>query len=167
MDSTHTDTAALAAQVQRLLDIEAVRHLIATYARGADRRNDPEIMGPLFSEDAVWECEGFGHHEGRAAIAAGLAETGRRDITWTLHYLVSPIVHIGDDARSGEAHYYLWELANMRGGDGAPRACWVGGTYDTQLVKHDERWYFSHMRLNLALVAPYDRGWSEGPLQPF
>ena len=72
-------------KVQRLLDIEEVKMLIATYAKGADRKNDPEIMGPLFSDDAVWQCEGFGRHEGREAIAKALGETGQTDITWTLH----------------------------------------------------------------------------------
>jgi len=99
---------SLEQKVQRLLDIEEVKNLIATYARGADRQNDPEIMAPLFSEDAVWECEGFGRYQGRAAIAAGLAETGQRDITWTLHYMISPTVQINDDATTGTGHYYLW-----------------------------------------------------------
>jgi len=75
---------SLEQKVQRLLDIEEVKNLIATYARGADRQNDPEIMAPLFSEDAVWECEGFGRYEGREEIARALGETGQTDITWTL-----------------------------------------------------------------------------------
>ncbi|MDF1817064.1 MAG: nuclear transport factor 2 family protein [Immundisolibacteraceae bacterium] len=158
---------SLEQKVQRLLDIEEVKNLIATYARGADRQNDPEIMAPLFSEDAVWECEGFGRYQGRAAIAAGLAETGQRDITWTLHYMISPTVQINDDATTGNGHYYLWELANMRGESGNIEACWAGGTYDVELIKRDDRWFFHFMRLNLKLIAPYDKGWKDGPIQSF
>lgn len=154
-------------KVQKLLDIEAVKNLIATYARGADRRNDPEIMGPLFSDDAVWECEGFGRYRGRQAIAAGLAETAQRDITWTLHYMVSPTVEIDDSGDTGSGHYYLWELAKMRGESGNIEACWAGGTYDVELVKQDGRWLFSYMRLNLKLIAPYEKGWKDGPIQSF
>ena len=154
-------------KVQQLLDIEAVKNLIATYARGADRNNDPEIMAPLFSDDAVWECEGFGRYQGREAIANGLSETGQNDITWTLHYMISPTVQINDDGLSGSGHYYLWELANMRGQSGSIEACWAGGTYDVELVKRGERWFFHHMRLNLKLITPYDKGWKDGPIQSF
>ena len=44
---------SLGQKVQRLLDIEEVKNLIATYPKGADCRNDAKIMGPLFTEDAV------------------------------------------------------------------------------------------------------------------
>ncbi len=154
-------------KVQRLLDIEEVKNMIATYARGADRKNDPEIMGPLFSEDGVWECKGFGRHQGREEIARALSETGQRDITWTLHYMISPTVKINPDGTTGTAHFYLWELANMRGKSGNIEACWAGGTYDVDLVKPDDRWYFHHTRLNLKLIVPYDKGWANGPLQDF
>jgi len=158
---------SLEQKVQRLLDIEEVKNMIATYARGADRNNDPEIMGPLFSPDAMWECEGFGRHEGRDEIARALGETGQNDITWTLHYMISPTVQINPDASTGIAHYYLWELANMRGESGNIEACWAGGTYDVELIKLEERWYFHRMRLNLKLVTPYDKGWKDGPIQSF
>jgi hypothetical protein len=55
---------ALAAQLRQLQDLEAIRGLIGRYAIGADRKNDPVIMGPLFADDGVWECEGFGRFEG-------------------------------------------------------------------------------------------------------
>ena len=81
--------------------------------------------------------------------------------------MISPAVTINDDTETGTANYYLWELANMRGQSGEIKACWVGGTYDVDLIKRDGRWYFHHMRLNLKLVAPYDKGWEDGPLQDF
>ncbi|RLA54194.1 MAG: hypothetical protein DRR42_02645 [Gammaproteobacteria bacterium] len=81
----------LESKVQRLLDIEEVKTLIATYARSADQRNDPVIIGPFFSEDAVWECDSFGRYEGRDVIANSPGEIGQKDITWTLHYMISPI----------------------------------------------------------------------------
>ena len=154
-------------KVQRLLDIEEVKNMIATYARGADRNNDPEIMGPLFSDDAVWECEGFGRYEGGETIASALGKLGQTDITWTLHYMISPTVKINDDGVTGTAHFYLWELANMRGKSGNIEACWTGGTYDVELVKRDGRWLFQHTRLNLKLATPYSKGWADGPIQEF
>jgi len=46
----------------------------------------------VFSEDAVWECDGFGRYEGRDVIANSPGEIGQKDITWTLHYMISPIL---------------------------------------------------------------------------
>ena len=56
-------------RITRLEDIEAIKGLITTYAQGADRNNDPAILAPLYTEDAVWEAEGFGRHEGIEAIS--------------------------------------------------------------------------------------------------
>ncbi len=61
---------------QRLHRIEArfaIGDLVARYAAGADRRNDPAMMAPLFAPDATWSSEGFATLAGRAAIARGRA----------------------------------------------------------------------------------------------
>ena len=118
-----------------MLDTEEVKNQIATYAKGADCRNDAKIMGPLFSEDAVWECEGFGRYEGREEIAENPGWARRTAVTWTLHYMISPIVKINPDAEIGTTTYYLWELANMLGKSGEIEACCVGGNYKVDLVK--------------------------------
>ena len=49
------DVQQLAARVQRLEDIEAIKLLIVRYAQGADRGNDTDIMLPLFADDGVWD----------------------------------------------------------------------------------------------------------------
>ena len=155
-------------KVQRLLDIEEIKNLLATYAKGADLKNDPQIMGPMFASDAVWECPAFDmRFEGRDAIAKGVSDAAQTDILWTLHYMVSPMVEVNLDAASGTMSWYLWELANMRGNSGEVEPVWVGGTYDSDVVKVDGAWYFSHVTLDLKLVAPFDKGWGEGPLPEF
>jgi len=32
-------------------------------------------------------------------------------------------------------------------------------------VKRDDRWFFHRMRLNLKLIAPYDKGWKDVPIK--
>ena len=96
-----------------------------------------------------------------------LAGLARRQFTWTLHYMFSPMVKINPDAETGTTTYYLWELANMRGKSGEIESCWVGGNYEVDLVKRENRWYFHQMRLLLKLVAPYGKGWAQAPVQEF
>jgi uncharacterized protein (TIGR02246 family) len=156
-----TQLAALAAQLRRLQDLEAIRGLIGRYAIGADRKNDPAIMAPLFAEDGVWECEGFSRFEGRETIAQALSETAQKQILWTLHYMVSPTVEVDGDSAQGS--WYLWELATVAAADGEPRSVWCGGTYDATFTCRDGRWYFHHVRLNIRLSTPFDRPWGLEP----
>lgn len=156
-----TQLAALAAQLRRMQGLEAIRNLIGRYAIGADRKNDPAIMGPLFAEDGVWECEGFGRFEGRETIARTLSETAQKQILWTLHYMVSPTIEVNGDSAQGS--WYLWELATVAVADGEPRSVWCGGTYDATFTCRDGRWYFHHVRLNIRLSTPFDRPWGLEP----
>lgn len=151
--------ASFAERIGRLEDIEAIRAMVATYALGADRNNDPAILGPLFAADAEWICEGFGHYRGRAEIADELARIGREGIRWSLHYMVSPLVELAADGHSAHCHWYLWELARV--GDGT--ANWIGGWYESTLQKNDGKWGFSHVRLHLKLMSPHAEGWKTLP----
>ena len=58
----------LDARLRDIEDREAITTLIVHYARACDRGNDPSLLERLFTEDAVWECEGFGRYEGRARL---------------------------------------------------------------------------------------------------
>ncbi|MBM3518297.1 MAG: hypothetical protein FJX56_10625, partial [Alphaproteobacteria bacterium] len=46
--------AALEERITRLEDIEAIKRMLARYAQGADRNNDPNVLRELYTEDAVW-----------------------------------------------------------------------------------------------------------------
>jgi hypothetical protein len=152
----------LAARLQRLEDIEAVKWLIVQYARGADRNNDVDVMLPLFADDAIWDAgERFGRYEGKEAIRQFLLGSGSF-IGWTLHYMVSPAVKIADDGKTAQAFWYLWETANMPSSTThEPVAMWIGGTYDTTLIKEDGAWKFKHVNLNIKLLSPYTEGWAK------
>lgn len=140
---------------------EAIRDQVARYALGADRRNDPEIMGPLFAPDASWEAAGFGLLRGRAAIAEGLADIGRRQMLWTTHFMVSPLVELDEDAAGARCRWYLWELAKMDDGDGQPRDRWIAGFYDSRLAPFGDAWLFTSVVLDLRLMADTGAPWKE------
>lgn len=149
----------VAQRLDRLESAEAIRTLIARYAQGADRRNDPAVMATLFHEDAVWEAEGFSRYEGRDAIAAGLAEVARTDILWTIHFMVSPEIEIDASDDRARCHWYLWELATMREDGAGARDTWLGGWYESVAERRDGRWAFSHVALSLRLRGRADPPW--------
>lgn len=141
-----------AERLDRIESIEAIRAMVARYAIGADRRNDPEIMGPLFADDAVWEAEGFARHVGREAIAKGLAAIAADRILWTIHYMVSPLIELGADGAGARCRWHLWELATMRCEDDAVSDNWLGGWYDARLTKAVEGWFFTSVVLDVRLT---------------
>jgi hypothetical protein len=161
--SKHSEARAdLAARIQRLEDIEAIREVIVRYAQGADRGNDVEILVPLFTDDAVWDAgERFGRYDGKAAIRDFLAGSASF-IGWTLHYMVSPSIKIADDGKTAHAFWYLWETANMpHSQTRETEAMWIGGTYDTTLSKENGAWKFKNVNLNIRLLSPYTEGWAK------
>lgn len=161
-------TDDLAGRLARLESLEAIRDLIAGYARGADRNNDPAIMAPLFAPDATWAAKGFGPFKGRDAIAEGLAATGRTDILWSLHYMISPLVELAAHGRTATGTWYLWELATMPGKTtDQPDSIWVGGTYRADFRQHDGRWYFQNVWLDIRLATPFEEAWGGRPLRRF
>lgn len=152
--------ASLDLRLRRVEACEAIRKLIAAYAVGADRKNDPAILGPLFSEQAEWQLDGVAHLVGRDAIADGLSQIARTYVTWSLHYMVSPLIDLADDALSATCRWYLWELATMKQDDGTEADNWYGGWYDSRLSVHDGVWLFDHVRLDPRIDSPNATPWT-------
>ena len=84
---------------QELEDKARIERLFCTYADACDEGYDPELLGPLFTEDAVWAATSetgtsdFGVYEGRAAIKEHFAGTGER-IPLSHHIAMSPQIDI-------------------------------------------------------------------------
>ena len=159
----------LAARIQRLEDIHAINNLIVTYARASDRHNDPDLMVPLFTEDGALDVgSGYGRFQGHDVLRAFFLETPKI-ISFSLHYMISPQIEIGEDGRSARAFWYLWEPASMPDpATGREEAVWIGGTYDADLVKVDDgRWLFKEIRLKMEFMSPYGEGWARRPWHDF
>jgi len=137
----------------RLTRLEAraeISDLVARYAHGADRKNDPAILGPLFAEDATWSAEGFAALEGRAAIASGLAALAEGRVLWSIHYMISPLIEIAADCATACCHWYLWELCTMAEA-ARPTDSWFGGWYDSELRRTEEGWRFTRVVLDVRI----------------
>ena len=158
----------LAARVQALEDIEAIKNLFVFYAQGSDDLNDPDVMVPLFTEDGVFEVgSGYGTYVGHAAIREFL-EGAPNIIKWSLHYLISPHVVLSDDGKSAKVFAYLWELANMTNNSGELEPMLIGGTYRNDAVKLENgEWKFSTVRLHMDIMSPFYEGWVKRPFHDF
>jgi hypothetical protein len=155
-------------RLQRLEDIEAIKQLIARYATAADHNGDPEMMAPLFTADAVWNCEGIGRFETRDGIAQGLRQVSTEGISWALHYMTQPIIEIAADGKSANGEYYLWELAKVMPEDGGPaQDTWIGGWYESKFRKEGDSWLFAHIELILKLLSGTDKPSWETPIPPW
>lgn len=142
-------------RIDRLESIEEIKKMIGLYARAGDAKNDPKIFGKLLSEDAVWECEGFGRFEGRETILRELSGVAQERILWALHFMTTPIVEIGADGTSATAFWYLWETAKARESAGAEaKSTWIGGWYESKLARRGGKWKWTYIRLFLKLFSP-------------
>lgn len=151
---------SLELRLRRVEASEAIRKLIATYAVGADRKNDPAILAPLFSHAAEWQLDGVAHLVGRDVIAEGLSQIAQTYVTWSIHYMVSPLIDLADDALSATCRWYLWELATMKQDDGTEADTWYGGWYDSRLSEYDGVWLFDHVRLEPQIDSPNANPWA-------
>jgi len=153
------ESSSLDLRLRRVEACEAIRKLIAIYAIGADRGNDPAILGPLFSSDAVWEADGVARLTGRLAIAEGLSKLAATFVTWSLHYMVSPLIELDDDARTATCRWYLWELCTMGQAAGGAADTWYGGWYDSRLSLHEGMWLFDWVKLDPRIASPNETSW--------
>jgi len=139
-------------QLQRLLDIEAIKQLKARYFRAIDTK-DWEGFGEVFSADAVLEVPEVDMVvRGRADIVAAVSNalTGAR----TVHQGHMPEIEItgADTARGTWAmfDYVEWSVAEI--GD---RVGLQGfGHYREEYVRTDGQWCISWTRLERLRVDP-------------
>lgn len=135
-------------KIDWLVAREKIRDVITKYARGGDNYNDPDVFRDLFTEDAIWECEGFGRYEGKDLILSELARIGREEIVWSLHFPVSPLIEISDYGMSAHGFWWLWELLTIRE-DAVEKNKWLGANYDCDFVHEADGWKMKHLVLNI------------------
>lgn len=142
-------------QIQRLYSFEDIRNIIAQYGLGADRLNDPDILGPLFAKDAIWRCEGFGEFKGRKAIKHALRSIAETRILWSFHAMATPWINVCEKNLTATAKWALWELSKVTDDSGHSQDSIMAGFYDTRLVHEESRWLIKHMDLKICLQSPY------------
>jgi len=160
LEELSATVALLTEEVDRLRANDALRDLIVSYARACDRGNDPVLLRPLFTDDATWECKGFGRHEGGDTVVKALHAIAGNSILWSLHNMISPQIVLDADGQGATLFWYLWEAATLpHDKTDEPEAHWIGGTYDARARKVDGKWKFCAVELKLNLASPGTELW--------
>lgn len=154
------EMAALRGEVDSLRSRAAIHDLIIGYARACDVGNDPVRLRPMFTDDATWECKGFGRFVGGDECALGLKAVAGEKIWWSLHNMISPQITMDRSGEEASGFWYLWEAATLPDEhSGVATAHWIGATYHTRMRRVAGAWRFSMVELRLDMVSPFGRGW--------
>jgi len=142
--------------IQRLLDIEAIKALKARYCWYCDDSEQYHRFPELFTEDAIFIEEPVDHLEGRAAIAEWNVEYADT-VAWSRHYAVTPLIEIADD---GESAHGRWQalLMSIQLVDDAEQMLWASGTYVEEYRKVNDEWLFSRIHAAGRWMTSFDEG---------
>lgn len=151
----------LALRVARLEAAEQIRRLKLQYAVACDDNYRPDVIAPMFTEDALWDGgERWGRYEGREAIRNFFAGTSQT-ITFALHLMIGGDIDVNDTATSATGFWQLYEPVAISDESDSFSAV-MAGTYNDEYQLTDDGWKFSVVRLNWAMQARLDRGWHDG-----
>jgi len=145
----------LAAKIQRLDDIEAIRNLKAKYCAFCDDGYNADGIASCFVEDGIWDGGVRGTYEGREAIRSFFS-TGTSRITFAVHNVLNPIIEVDGD--TAHASWYLFQPCTEAG-----QAYWVSGVYQDDYVKVNGQWFFKHLRVTFNFWTPFEQGWAKQP----
>ena len=140
--------------LQRLLDIEAIKALKARYCWYCDDPDQHHRFPELFTDDAVFIEEPIDHLVGRDAITEWNEEYSRTCI-WSRHYAVSPLIDIDGDTASGRWQALLLSVQLI---DGAEQMLWASGTYTEEYRRVDGQWLFSRVHAAGRWMTSFDEG---------
>jgi SnoaL-like protein len=144
----------IAKRIQVLEDIEAIRKLKARYCAACDDDHNPEKLGELFTEDAVWEASSMGRAEGRVAIQTLLGDLGKSGVIRnSAHNVFNPLIDVTGDTARG--HWRLIMLYTGIHPDGTLHYSRIIGWYREQYARVHGQWQFTHLYCQVEESAPY------------
>jgi len=156
--------AVLEQRLQRAESVLEIMDLKARYGELADARYGPggvverealeriaDRIVLLFCEDAVWDGgRALGVCRGRPAIRERFLEP---TLSFSWHYFVKPRIEVDGETARG-----TWDiLAPCSDREGRPM--WMAGLEADEYRRVDGRWLHSRMALEVAFMAPHERGW--------
>ena len=143
----------------RLEDVEAIKNLKARYAYYCDHGYDADGMASLFVEDSLWTSNSFGTYQGRAAIHEFQSKISS-EILWALHFMICPVVDVGDDGQTATGTFYLIEFATMtRPGGDEKDAVVMSAVYTDKFVRENGEWRFKEVSVEFHQVSDLEKGW--------
>jgi hypothetical protein len=154
------------ARLQRLEDIEAIKHLKGRAGRFADQKYTPDHHKRPQAEvdDIAWQQARLFAPDGEVILGPGKSARGHQALfenfrhrpwRFALQMYYSPIIdHNGDRA---DGHWVFWCLATDEETN-APLH--IAGYIEDRYVKLDGAWYFQSTRLSARLSTGFGQPWT-------
>ena len=102
----------------------------------------------------------LGTAKGHAAIR-DLFRKFQKLIAFSQHNVMNPIIEV-DGNRATAEWYFLGPFTFREKSE----ARWLALQYKDDYVKVNGKWKYQHLRVNLRLSAPHDKGWAERLIAP-
>lgn len=147
----------LAARIDRLESIEAIKKLKHLYMHYCDLGYSPAKLGPLFTEDAIWTSKDFGHHAGRTAIDAFFGGVSAQ-IMFAAHLAMNFIIDVDGDNATGKWRI-LMPCTIMDGDQKVSR--WLLGDYEEEYVRRNGTWLFRKIDYLMNYNVQFDQSWAD------
>ena len=148
-------------ELQRLVDIEAIKHLKYTYAGFCDDDHNPDEVAKLFVEDGVWTdpTGTWGTGTGREGIRK-LFQCFAEAIDFSQHNMFNPRIQVNGDKATG-----TWYLLGPYRFRKTKKEMWLAGAYLEDYVKVNGEWKYQTMRFTPRMWAGHREGWTRSLLQ--
>jgi ketosteroid isomerase-like protein len=130
--------AELDPKIQELLDKEAIREVIVSYARGVDR-GDADLVTSAYHPDAV-DDRGYEQYSGET-IGPKMVEQMLGSMAMTSHHFTTQTIHIDGDTAGAET--YTLGIHQSSFGE-KPSRILSAGRYIDKLERRDGEWRIIH-----------------------
>ncbi|MDF2014697.1 nuclear transport factor 2 family protein [Priestia megaterium] len=120
-------------EIQKLVDIEAIKQLKYTYAEICDDNHNPNRICSVFTEDAIWDGgEQFGKFSGHDQIREAFADFSK-SIDLSRHHMTNPIITVDGDKATGQ--WYTFGVFRKNSKDSI-----LAGSYFDEYIKVEGKW---------------------------
>ena len=152
-----SESTDLAARLQKMEDIEAIRRLQYRYCGLCEDGFLADEIAALFTADGVWAAgEPWGDYEGREAIA-GFFRTMPNAVSYSVHALMNDEIDVDGDTARARWRGLIPGTFVQEDGSGIPH--WSFCIYDEELRKEGGQWFFTHVSVNVTRAASHLEGW--------
>lgn len=159
--------AALETMLAQAIGVDAVENLNSSYGYYLDDGSWDD-MANTFGLKGAKEITGAGVYEGSEKIRAilklrGSQGVGRNPVSYTIHQLIQPVIHISADGSSANARLRLFQGGGRMDGS---NSTWIGGIYENTAFFENGEWKFGRQDLHHMFNASYKNGWAKFAPRP-
>ncbi len=161
-ESVATRAAALAHDVARLEDENAIENLQRIYGFYADKQLWSEAAD-LFAGNGTIEVGRSGVYVGKERVLAYLRSQGPefpQDGRLFDQMQLQPIIHVAPDGVTAKGRWHMFAQEAVHGEYGN----WGAGVYENEYVKEDGVWKIQSLHLFTTMYTPYEDGWEKTAL---